>query len=59
MFGHSNSGRERIKPPISTIDYRPGNIGSTVLLDPDLSPQFWKDIQAGTLAPGVVGGIPK
>lgn len=46
-------------PPISTIDYRPGNIGSTVLLDPDLSPQFWKDIQAGTLAPGVVGGIPK
>lgn len=45
-------------PPISTIDYRPGNIGSTVLLDPDLAPQFWRDVQAGTLAPGVVGGLP-
>lgn len=46
-------------PPISTIDYRPGNVGSTVLLDPDLSPQFWKDIQDGTLPPGPVGGMPQ
>ncbi len=46
-------------PPISTIDYRPGNVGSSVLLDPDLAPKFWQDVRDGTLAPGVVGGLPK
>jgi hypothetical protein len=29
-----------------------------VLLDPDLSPQFWTDIKNGTMAPGPVGGMP-
>jgi len=37
-------------PPISDLDYRPGNIGSTVLLDPDLAPQFWQDLKNGDLA---------
>ena len=45
-------------PPIATIDYRPGGVGSAVLLDPDLSPQFWTDIKNGTMAPGPVGGMP-
>lgn len=46
-------------PPIKSLDYRPGNVGSTVLLDPDLAPQFWADIAAGKITPGVVGGLPK
>jgi LCP family protein required for cell wall assembly len=45
-------------PPISSLDYHPGNVGSTVLLNPDLSPQFWADIRDGSLEPGVVGGTP-
>ena len=45
-------------PPIKSLDYRPGNIGSTVLLDPDTSPAFWQAVAGGTLPPGVVGGIP-
>ncbi|TGJ98130.1 LytR family transcriptional regulator [Actinotalea fermentans ATCC 43279 = JCM 9966 = DSM 3133] len=46
-------------PPISDPDYRPGGIGSTVRLDPDLGPVFWTDVRDGTLAPGVVGGLPQ
>lgn len=46
-------------PPISDTDYRPGNIGSTVRLDPDLAPQFWSDIAAGALPAGPVGGMPQ
>jgi LCP family protein required for cell wall assembly len=45
-------------PPIASLDYRPGNIGSCVLLDPDGSPAFWAAIKDGTLPPGTVGGIP-
>lgn len=46
-------------PPISSINYRPGgNLGSTVLLDPDLSPAFWAAIRDGSLPPGPVGGMP-
>nr|WP_246857959.1 LCP family protein [Oerskovia sp. KBS0722] len=44
-------------PPISDPDYRPGGIGSTVRLDPDLSPAFWADVRDGDLTPGVVGGL--
>ncbi len=46
-------------PPIGNPDYRPGNIGSTVQLDPELAPQFWTDLRDGTLPPGQVGGMPQ
>ncbi|NUU16207.1 LCP family protein [Cellulomonas humilata] len=46
-------------PPIASIDYRPGgNVGSTVLLDPDLAPAFWVAIADGSLPAGPVGGMP-
>lgn len=45
-------------PPIASLDYRPGKIGSAVLLDPDRSPAFWRAIADGDVEPGsVVGGI--
>ena len=46
-------------PPIANPDYRPGQIGSTVLLDPDLSPAFWTGITEGSLPPGPQGGLPQ
>ena len=45
-------------PPIANPDYRPGGIGSAVLLDPDASPAFWVAIRDGSLPPGPVGGLP-
>ncbi|WP_255595433.1 LCP family protein [Cellulomonas sp. C5510] len=45
-------------PPIASMDYRPGGIGSTVLLDPDQTPAFFAGIRDGSLPPGVVGGVP-
>ena len=45
-------------PPIASVDHRPGGVGSTVLLDPEEAPQFFKDLAAGKLAPGKVGGMP-
>ncbi|MBX9243790.1 LCP family protein [Actinotalea ferrariae] len=45
-------------PPIANPDHRPGGIGSTVLLDPELTPAFWTGIRDGTLPPGPVGGLP-
>jgi len=45
-------------PPIKDADYRPGRIGSTVLLDADLSPAFWDEIAHGTREAGPVGGLP-
>ena len=45
-------------PPIKSLDYRPGGVGSTVLLDPDTSPTFWAQVRDGQLSPGKVGGIP-
>ncbi|WP_250445890.1 LCP family protein, partial [Actinotalea sp. C106] len=44
-------------PPIATMDYQPGGVGSTVLLDPDLTPAFFTDIREGSLPPGPVGGL--
>lgn len=44
-------------PPIKSLDYRPGKVGSTVLLDPEASPAFWDAIRNGTLQPGSVGGV--
>lgn len=45
-------------PPILDADYRPGGVGSTVRLDPDATPGFFRAIMNGTLAPGPVGGMP-
>lgn len=45
-------------PPIANPDYRPGGVGSTVLLDPNASPAFWVAIRDGSLPPGPVGGLP-
>lgn len=45
-------------PPIKNPDYRPGGVGSTVLLDPDTTPAFWTSVENGTLTPGAVGGMP-
>ncbi|GAA3802561.1 LCP family protein [Cellulomonas soli] len=46
-------------PPIASMDYRPGNnLGSTVLLDPDLTPAFFAAIADGSLPAGPVGGVP-
>lgn len=46
-------------PPLSSLDYRPGSVGSAVQLDPERSPQFWTDIREGTTPAGVVGGLPQ
>jgi LCP family protein required for cell wall assembly len=45
-------------PPISDTDYRPGDVGSTVRLDPDAAPAFFVGIRDGSLPAGVVGGMP-
>lgn len=45
-------------PPIASLDYRPGNVGSTVLLDEAQTPTFFQQIRDGSLPPGVVGGVP-
>ncbi len=50
-------GGVRGTPPIANPDYRPGGVGSTVLLDPDASPAFWASVADGTLKPGPVGGL--
>ncbi len=44
-------------PPIASMDYRPGGVGSTVLLDPDETPTFFRQIRDGKLEPGKVGGV--
>jgi LCP family protein required for cell wall assembly len=46
-------------PPLSSLNYRPGGVGSTVRIDPEKAPAFWKAISKGTLEPGKVGGMPK
>jgi LCP family protein required for cell wall assembly len=45
-------------PPIASMDYRPGGVGSTVRLDPDQAPTFWAAVRDGSLPPGPVGGVP-
>jgi LCP family protein required for cell wall assembly len=44
-------------PPLLSLNYRPGGVGSTVELDPDKSPAFWAAIRDGKLKPGTVGGL--
>lgn len=46
-------------PPLSSLDYRPGGVGSAVQLDAERSPQFWADIRDGKTPAGVVGGLPQ
>ena len=55
------TGPEGIRgtPPIADINYQPGGVGSTVLLDPATTPAFWAAIRDGTLPPGPVGGMPQ
>ncbi|MEK8227992.1 LCP family protein [Oerskovia sp. M15] len=43
-------------PPISNPDFRPGGVGSTVQLDPELSPTFWTDVRDGKLSAGSSAG---
>ncbi|MEZ0449884.1 LCP family protein [Cellulomonas sp. ICMP 17802] len=45
-------------PPIASLDYRPGGVGSTVQLDPDAAPAFFAAIRDGSLPAGPVGGVP-
>ncbi|WP_425956282.1 LCP family protein [Xylanimonas sp. McL0601] len=46
-------------PPIRSLNFRGGNgSGSSVQLDPDTSPAFWRDLANGDLPPGQVGGMP-
>lgn len=44
-------------PPIKSLDYRPGGVGSTVQLDPDTTPQFFADMRDGKLPAGEVNGM--
>lgn len=47
-------------PPLASLDHRPGNVGSTVLLDEAATPGFWRQIVEGSFPPGsVVGGVPQ
>lgn len=46
-------------PWIADPDYRPGGVGSTVLLDEEANAQLFADLIAGTLPPGPVGGMPE
>lgn len=43
-------------PPIASLDYRVDGVGSTVLLDPDTSADFWIAIADGTYGPGTRTG---
>ena len=36
-------------PPIADFDYHPGGVGSTVLLDETLAPQFFEKLANGEL----------
>ncbi|WP_166436060.1 LCP family protein [Cellulomonas shaoxiangyii] len=45
-------------PPIADLDYRPGGIGSAVLLDEAAAPPFFVAVRDGTLPAGAVGGAP-
>lgn len=46
-------------PPLGSLDYRPGGVGSAVELDAERGPQFWIDIADGTMPAGVTGGLPQ
>lgn len=46
-------------PPLASLDYRPGGVGSAVQLDEEQGPGFWAGIRDGSLPPGPVGGVPQ
>ena len=45
------SGEDGVRgaPPIADLNYRPGGVGSTVLLDPDTAPAFFESVLDGTV----------
>ncbi|WP_307844775.1 LCP family protein [Actinotalea solisilvae] len=45
-------------PPLTSLDYRPGGVGSAVRLDEEQAPGFWAAIRDGSLPAGRVGGVP-
>ena len=45
-------------PWIASGDYRPGGVGSTVLLDDERNPGLFSSIMDGSVEPGEVGGMP-
>lgn len=53
---NSNSGITGT-PPIISLNYRPGGVGSAVQLDDPATAQFFKDIAAGSLKPGEYNGL--
>ena len=54
----TGTGGIRGTPPITSLDYHPSGVGSTVRLDPQATPGFFTAIMNGTLKPGPVGGMP-
>ncbi|MDM7854043.1 LCP family protein [Cellulomonas alba] len=44
-------------PPLLSLNYRPGGVGSTVELDPDKTASFFAAIRDGKLPAGKVGGL--
>lgn len=44
-------------PPLLSLNYRPGGVGSTVELDPDKTPAFFAAVRDGKLPAGTVGGL--
>jgi LCP family protein required for cell wall assembly len=45
-------------PWITSLDHRPGGVGSAVLLDAERNAGLWRDLRQGDLSPGTVGGPP-
>ncbi|SEE97995.1 LCP family protein [Ruania alba] len=45
----TGDGGVRGTPPVAELDYRPGGVGSTVLLHPDLAPGFFEAVADGTV----------
>lgn len=44
-------------PPIADLNYRPGGVGSSVLLDPDLAPGFFQAVADGSVTDEDTGDI--
>jgi len=45
-------------PWLTSLDHRPGGVGSTVLLDAERNAALWPAMRDGDLPPGPVGGLP-
>lgn len=44
-------------PPIKSTSYRPGGVGSAVLLDPNALPGFWASVANGSIQPQGIKGV--